>query len=387
MHLNMPAKVFQHQVRLLQRCHLLQKAHNAVPATFDYQVSAIDWDATRKKVPCNPAVGTVLSNGVNTFKRAYHHFHSVPSPLCEHSCGAEDGVSHRVLDCEGTSELRQRCRLGSRELELLRASCRSTAECAIWEFPVGTKEWKLDAKDGSLLWPTEEWMTTLMQTEVAESSIHMHFHYRKIDGGHHPELKRHSAQLTIDDDIPMPGQATSRWDCYTRSMWEMDAVIIAALVSIVKGVTVTISGLHDRLDSLWDGITLMRSSNVYLGRLCLTARRRIVEDPNADPDDVVLWEECMPPSEVMEKWNLQYATATKLVSFLERFLEYFPVAHQASRSHGIRGGCRPLPVVGLSVTLTSLASMTLWTKAPMQSVAATSPSSTLKSSITLTSST
>ena len=235
LHLNMPAKVYQHQVRLLQRCHLLQKAHNAVPATFDYQVLAIDWDATRKKVPCNPAVGTVLSNGVNTLKRAYHHFHSVPSPLCEHSCGAEDGVSHRVLDCEGTSELRQRCRLGPREMELLRSCCRSTAECAIWELPIGTREWKLDVKTGSLLWPTEEWMTALMQAEVTEASVHMHFHYRKIDGGLHPELKRHSAQLTTDDDIPMPGQATSRWDCYTRSMWEMDALVIAALVSITQG--------------------------------------------------------------------------------------------------------------------------------------------------------
>ena len=87
----------------------------------------------------------------------------------------------------------------------------------------------------------------------------------------------------------------------------------------------------------------MRSSNVYLGRLCLTARWRIVEDPKADPDDVVLWEELMPPFVVMEKWNFQYATATKLANFLERFLEYYPVAHQASRTHGIRGGCRPPP--------------------------------------------
>ena len=40
-----------------------------------------------------------MSNGVITLKRAFHHFHSVPEPLCEHQCGTEDDVSHRVLEC------------------------------------------------------------------------------------------------------------------------------------------------------------------------------------------------------------------------------------------------------------------------------------------------
>ena len=276
LHLNMPAKIYQHQVRLLQRCHLLQQSQQAVPLTFDVHVSDIDWDATRKKVPCHPAVGTVLSNGVNTMKRAFHHFHSARSPLCEHSCGEEDGVSHRVLDCEGTSELRRRCRLGPREVELIRTSCRATSECAIWEFPADTRAWRLRVEAGPSLWPTETWMQKLMQEEIDDPAVQIQFHYRRIDGGLHPELKRHSAQLTADDIIPLPGQTVSRCDCYTRHMWEMDALIIAALVSIIKAVSVTISGLQAPLTTLWSDIVLMRSSNVYLSRMCYTLATALI---------------------------------------------------------------------------------------------------------------
>ena len=41
----------------------------------------------------------------------------------------------------------------------------------------------------------------------------------------------------------------------------------------------------------------------------------------------------------VQEWNRQYVTATKLHKFLDSFLEMYPIAHQASRQHGLRGGC------------------------------------------------
>ena len=43
LHLNTPAVVFRHQVRSLQRVHLLAQAKEAVPGTYDMAPAAVDW--------------------------------------------------------------------------------------------------------------------------------------------------------------------------------------------------------------------------------------------------------------------------------------------------------------------------------------------------------
>ena len=337
-HINMPLRVFRHQVRVLQRCWLLGQAQKAVPGTYDMTIKAIDWDATRRKVPCHPAVGTVLCNGVNTLKRAYHHFHSVPSPCCEYDCGVEDDVAHRLLDCQGVNDLRRSCGITADDLHGVRARCRATAECAIWEFEADTLGHRLDIRAGEALWPSERWMRALIDFQVEVEVVQLQFHYLKQQGERHPELRRHAAQITSDDQVPLPGQAISRCDVYTRRLWELDTLILAAMIAILKPVRVEIGGLACEWEQLWQDLLLHKSSNAYLARMCQAVRGRLRAVDNVDHDDVVVWTHLLPPQAVVDRWNQQFVVAGKLQKFYEGFLDCYPTAHRASRQHGLRGG-------------------------------------------------
>ena len=338
LHLNMPAVIFKHQVRALQRTHLLAQAKEAVPGTYDLAPEAVDWDSTRKKLPCSTARATVMSNGVNTLKRAFYHFHSVPDPLCEHQCGAEDDVSHRVLDCCATQGLRRECGLCRDELALLRDQKRATTECGIWEFSASTRAHRVRVGQGQALWPDECWLRTIIEMQDVNEIVPMQFVYQEVKGEVHPELKRHAAQVLLEEGFPELPQATSRIDCYQRSHWEMDAVILATMIAAVKQVTVEIGGLNTNLEDIQNAIQQGKSANVYLRNFCTAAKHRVRQVEHPELADVIAWEDILPPDWVRMEWNRQHMTATKLHKFFDAFLEMYPTAHQASRQHGLRGG-------------------------------------------------
>ena len=209
----------------------------------------------------------------------------------------------------------------------------------MWEFPNKTRRYRLQIEDGAALWPTEEWLRQILDAPVDVEVVHIQFHFLEHRGERHPELKRHAAQITIDGQLPAPSQATARCDVYSRHLWELDTLILASLIAILKSVLIEVGGLVTELDQLWQDLLLHKSANAYLARMCHAVKDRIRLVNDMDMEDVIVWSHLLPPQHVVDQWNNQFVIAGKMQRFYEKFLDCYPLAHQVSRQHGQREGC------------------------------------------------
>ena len=350
MHLSQSKESWMHCARQLWRRCCRKASAKMLPAVYPPVQEVIDWWCCRSKAAQRTAMlDTVQAHAVNTKGRVARHFQGDCTCQCEYGCPSEDTFQHRLLDCEGTATLRLELGLQSWHIERLRHMGPWVKQVCVWTLPDCVVAELPTVQQGWGLWPNTWWLSRLLATSLKEE-VEVHFKYASWKDGRHPLLTQKVAQFEVSQAPELALQAKVVGDAASRSVWEVEVVILCAIIAIMQRQSVCVQGLSAPLAKLWTRIASRRCSNSHLTDMVLQAKDLVRSSGNLDNDAVDSWivegNSVKAPfsREVVEELEFMDEISQKMALFCDKMGELYPMASNLSRNHGSwRGGYWHLP--------------------------------------------
>ena len=334
---------WMHMVRQCIRLDHLRQAQRQNAVTFDYDLDELDWEALKAYQGAACGMQTLLSNGVNTKARAALHFRDQVSPQCEHGCDSHDDPHHRLYHCEVTAGLRRFVGITAEMVVMVDGMKKCSRDCAIWEYPHLAREVVLPPNAAHGLWPTRQWLQQLQLLPEAHGQARLEgvFLYRRASAGDHPQCKRHAARLRLSDGLPQLDVAVGLWATTQKLEWELDALLVMALIHTFRQVPVRLRGITTPLKKLHQRLSAKDAAHAHLADFVLSAMgaggMEVIWGAIDDPE---LQHACRVPVEAAGALSRSWKLSRLVQEMVEDTFDLYPEAKAISRQRGrpFRGG-------------------------------------------------
>ena len=345
MHLSQSKGSWMHGARQLwRRCNRIA-SHKSLPAVYPPVQEVVDWSSTRCMASMrNGMLDTIQANALNTKGRVARHYQGDCSRQCEHGCLGEDDFRHRLLECPAAAQLREELGITNTILQRLQLHGEWLAKAAIWTFSDHVKDEMIPFAASCGLWPSPTWLQSLIGASL-QDKVHVIFTFEEWRDGHHPQLRQSAARCGVWGQDQLMLQARSLASTKQRHSWEVEALLLAAVIAIMKRCQVVLYGLTCQLWKLWDEVAGRRHANAHLSEMVLQARAMISVGNLEDEPDISTFMNNEQPKkhlysvEVIEELEFMNDASNRMAKFCEKMSELYPMASLLSRNHGCwRGG-------------------------------------------------
>ena len=275
MNLNQSCAAWMHQARRLWRQAALAAAAEQLGHSYPRDIQWVDWAATiGPKSKRHVMLSTIQANALNTKDRLERHFHAGCGMECEHQCGEEDHVAHRLLRCIATRQLCRQVGLQEQHLGYMETLPRCHVSLSIWLHPPEVREFLLRQEQAWGLWPTRTWLKALRLVEHLPAVLNLVFQYQlgprqsRRRTRRHPENLRHMARISLVETHLPPKEAIACTTGYSKLEWEKDAFIFAGITAVLlnRQVQYGASPLHP-IVCAWTSARRIAQSRILLNSL------------------------------------------------------------------------------------------------------------------------
>ena len=165
--------------------------------------------------------------------------------------------------------------------------------------------------------------------------------YRRSSAGDHPQCKRHAAKLRLPDGIPQLDTAVGLWTTTQRLEWELDALLVMALVHTFRQVPVRLRGITTPLRKLQQRLHAKDAAHAHLAGFVLSAMGagglEVIWGAMDEPE---LQHACRVPVEAAGALSRSWKLSRLVQEMVEDTFDLYPEAKSISRQRGrpYRGG-------------------------------------------------
>ena len=340
---------WMHSLRRAWRIKLMALAYEAQPGIFPSDPEFLDWDILGDMLSLYPRLAITYSRGVNTKDRARRHFGLQVSTQCEHGCREPDSVCHRVVSCKALEPRRQ-----AHGIDHLRCSSMArrplyTQECCLWTIPDSARVW-CQAKSVQNLLITPNLLQRVMDA-ISQTSSHdadtwtLRVRYSRKKYGDHPLLSARAIEVQVDRAPSLSLFALGPCKACTRRCWEAQIVLIAALLHQGSRKLVHLHGLLTPVASIAQDFAHGKAPSSYMRHNVEDAIDGLLQESyekNCDQSATLQASLDAQVQPAVGPLSLSWKEALAWSSIFADSFDYYPQAHNLSRSHGNGLGVRPL---------------------------------------------